>query len=140
MLTWFKSFWLNTMHILTGTFQTIQFIHAGSIVKRKANLLLNKLWENFSNGSKILPFKSTHQERRILYTGSDYQVLQMITNRKLTKHSVKITLRINKTKTALAKCLTEAMKQLETDGKICNEYSCICQQQYPNCPLMEITE
>lgn len=56
------------------------------------------------------------------------------------KNSVKITLRINKTKTALAKCLTEALKQLETDGKICNEYSCICQQQYPNCPLMEITE
>ena len=62
------------------------------------------------------------------------------TNRKLTKNSVKITLRINKTKTAVAKCLTEALKQLETDGKICNEYSCICQQQYPNCPRMEITE
>ena len=53
---------------------------------------------------------------------------------------VKTTLRINKIKTAIAECLDEALKQLESDGKICTEYSCICQQQYPNCPLMEIVE
>ena len=64
----------------------------------------------------------------------------MLTYRRFTENLVKITLRINKIKTALANCLTEALKQLETDGKICTEYSCICQQQYPNCPLMEITE
>ena len=64
----------------------------------------------------------------------------MITNRQFIENSVKITLRINKIKTAIANCITEALKQLETDGKLCTELSCICQQQYPNCPLMEITE
>ena len=36
----------------------------------------------------------------------------------------------------IEKLVNDALEELEQDGRICSEFNCICQNQFPNCPIM----
>ena len=48
-----------------------------------------------------------------------------------------MTLRFRTTRDDIRAIIDEALDKLDNDGKICTPLSCICNQQYPKCPLME---
>ena len=49
-----------------------------------------------------------------------------------------MTRKVLKVTNQIERMINDALAELESDGKICTEFNCICQNQFPNCPVMNL--
>ena len=99
--------------------------------------IVKKLNQWFNDYAGLIHFAS-EQDAIYWVRSSGLTIIYLLSTSSISL--VANTLRIKQENTEIADWIDEAMKKLKADGKICTRYSCICQKQFPNCPLMDISE